>query len=81
MTYQLTNHGKSYVPATESAGFEQSPLPRRRALGGALWSAARAYLLDGLRRRALGAEHRVPLPDCERQIRRELLRIDARRIL
>ena len=81
MTYQLMSHGEPYVPATEAARFEQSPLPWRRALSGVLWGVTCGYLLKSLRRRALRAERRLPQPDWQRQIRRELLRIDARRIL
>jgi hypothetical protein len=81
MTYRLMNHEESYVPATEAARFEQSRLPWQRALSGVLWGATCGYLLESLRRRALRAEHRLPQPDWERQIRRELLRIEARRIL
>lgn len=82
MTYQQVNNGDSYIPATEDTRLERSPLLWRRALSGALWGAICGYLLESFRRRALRAESHCPSQsNGERQLRRELLRIEARRIL
>jgi len=58
------------------------PLLRRRALSSSLWRAICGHPLESLRRRALHAEsHWLSQSDGERQLRCELLRIEARRIL
>ena len=78
MTYQRANHGDINLPLMEAARPKQSSLPWRAVPNGGLWGAICGWLSESFRQRA--ESRYLTQPDWERQLRRDLLRIDARRI-
>jgi hypothetical protein len=82
MTYQLINDTGRCRPAPATVRPAQSSMPSRRAAGETLWCAVRGWLVGSFRRNAICARpHALAQPDWGNQFRRELLRVDARRIL
>ena len=80
MGYKLVNQGAPDPPAAEAGNRSSSPwggVPSR-----SLWSATLRRLRETFCWRALRVEpHGLAQPGWDRQLRRELLRIEARRIL
>jgi hypothetical protein len=80
MSYQLVNQGAPDLPAAEARN--RSSPPWSGAPNRSLWSATLRRLRETFRWRALRVEsHGLAQPGWDRQLRRQLLRIEARRIL
>jgi hypothetical protein len=80
MGYQLVNQG---VPDFSSAEVRRrSSPPRVDAPSRSLWSATLRWLRETFRPRTLRVEpHGLTQTGWDRELRRELLRIEARRVL
>jgi hypothetical protein len=83
MTDQLMNHADHCLPGLATARGRQPSMPWRWTPIGGLWSALCGRLAGSFRRRAICAQpnDRFARPDPKIHLRREVLRIDARRIL
>jgi hypothetical protein len=82
MSYQLANRGAARPPLMETARAEKSSRTWRGEPSWGLWDSICGWLLVRFRQRASRADWGyMTQPDLERQLRRDLLRLDARRIL
>jgi len=82
MTYQLVNQGAPELAAAEATRPGRSSSRLGGATSRSLWSATLRWLCETFRWRALRVEpHGLAQPDWDRQLRRELLRIEVRRVL
>jgi hypothetical protein len=80
MSYQLVNRGAPDLPSAEAT--RRSSPPWGGGLSPSLWSATLRCLRKTFHWRPLRAESQgLAQPGWDRQLRRELLRIEARRII